>query len=149
MPTNKPQASVLSETSNAAARVYADGEFACLTWRPSLRALPDFQAAMDALLVLLRRLGTGKALVNQRCMAPLTAAEQAWVLTHWLPRAVAQGHYRYAAVLPAADERARRATERVRADAAHHPGFPRYEDFTDEAQARQWLRRQVVITSSM
>ena len=141
----KPEQSEAHATSTA--RVYADGALACLTWLPGPRALSDFQDAMNALLVLLRQLRTGKALVDQRRMAPLTAAEQAWVLAYWLPRAVAQGHYRYAAVLPAADALARQATKQVRVDAAHHPGLPRYEDFADEERARQWLRRQIVIES--
>lgn len=147
MPTSTPPAGD-SGPANAA-RVYADGDLACLSWLPGPRELADFQAAMNALLVLLRRLGSGKALVDQRAMTALTPAEQQWVLTYWLPRAVAQGHYRYAAVLPAADAAARQATAQVRADAAHHPGLPRYEDFADEERARHWLRRQVVIQSRM
>ena len=49
----------------------------------------------------------------------------------------------------AADAAARQATAQVRADAAHHPGLPRYEDFADEERARHWLRRQVIIQSRM
>jgi hypothetical protein len=102
---------------------------------------------METVLGLLQQLGTGKALVDQRAMAPLSPAEHTWVVTNWLPRATARGQYRYAAVLPARDPAASQAVLQVRTHHLHAPGAPLYQDFADEAPARHWLHRQVTVES--
>ncbi|RAK68170.1 hypothetical protein [Hymenobacter edaphi] len=132
--------------ANAAATVQADPEgFALMRWQPGPRHLADYQEALNALLRIIRSLGTGKALVDLRRMAPLSAAEQQWVAAHWLPRAVVQGNYRYGAVLdtPATAAWLREEDKPLLA----WPLAPTYARFADEAAARAWLRQQIVVGS--
>jgi hypothetical protein len=123
----------------------ADGE-AHLCWRPGPRHEDDFKDLMEAFLVLVRQLGTGKALVDQRDLAPLSAGEQDWMQRHWLPRAVVQGRYTYAAVLPP-----RNPAAQASLDAAWQPHvtLPLVRLFADEEAANEWLRQQIVIYSQL
>ena len=94
---------------------------------------------------IIRTLGTGKALVDLRLMAPLSAEEQQWVAANWLPRAVVQGNYRYGAVLsnPGTAPWLRPEDQPL----LDWPQAPTYCSFADEAEARAWLRQQIVVGS--
>jgi hypothetical protein len=117
-----------------------------LYWQPGPRSLRDFQALLEAFLLVVRQLGTGKALVDQRELAPLTPAEQEWVRQHWLPRAVVQGHYTYSAVLPPCDPAAQASVDTVW---EFHANIVLVHLFADEAAANEWLRQQIVIYSQL
>ncbi|KAA9333252.1 hypothetical protein F0P96_09750 [Hymenobacter busanensis] len=134
--------------ANAAAHVLADPEgFALMRWQPGPRTLADYQAAQNALLRIIRALGTGKALVDLRRMDPLSPDERAWVVAHWLPRAVVQGNYRYGAVLSTPTTAPwLRPEDKPLLD---WPRAPTYHSFADEAEARAWLREQVVVQSKL
>ncbi|AYA36009.1 hypothetical protein D3Y59_02415 [Hymenobacter oligotrophus] len=131
--------------ANPVAEVWADAlGFAVLRWKPGPRSFPEFQEAMNALLCLIRTLGTGKALAILTGMAPITAEEYQWVLTHWLPRAVVQGQCRYAALVNPTDD----IDWQSEVSSRYYTSLPpEYETFADEEAARDWLVRQVVIQS--
>ncbi|OON67858.1 hypothetical protein [Hymenobacter sp. CRA2] len=132
--------------ANAAAEVQPDPEgFALMRWQPGPRQLSDYQDAMNALLRVIRAVGTGKALVDHLRIAPLTEAEQHWVATNWLPRAVVQGNYRYAALLSTAEAMA--WLNRLDPQLLGWPQAPTYMVFDNEQKARAWLRAQVVVES--
>ncbi len=58
--------------ANAVAEVWADPEgFAYMRWFPGPRRLADYQEAMNALLRVIRALGTGKALVDHLRINPI------------------------------------------------------------------------------
>jgi hypothetical protein len=132
--------------ANAAAEVQPDPDgFALMRWLPGPRRLAEYQEALNALLHIIRALGTGKALVDLRLMVPLSPEEQQWVAAHWLPRAVVQGNYRYGAVLTAPGTAPwLRPQDQQLLD---WPRAPTYRSFTDETEARQWLQEQVVVRS--
>ncbi|TLM94090.1 hypothetical protein [Hymenobacter jeollabukensis] len=132
--------------TNAAATVQPDPEgFALMRWQPGPHTLADYQEAMNALLRIIRALGTGKALVDNRWVDSITVEEQQWVMTHWLPRAVVQGNYRYAALLSRPELLAWLGS--VDQQLLGWPQAPTYVAFDEEAAARRWLRQQVVVGS--
>ncbi|GAB2963182.1 hypothetical protein GCM10027048_35020 [Hymenobacter coalescens] len=133
---------------NAVAEVQADPEgFAYMRWQPGPRLLVDYQEAMNALLRVIRTLGTGKALVDHMNITPVTAEEQHWVTNHWLPRAVMQGNYRYAALLsrPGTMAWMNKVDQRL----LDWPLAPVFRHFADEGEARTWLRAQIVLKSQI
>jgi hypothetical protein len=133
--------------ANAVGELYLTKDCeAHLVWRPGRRNLADFQQLLETFLQLVRQQGTGKALVDQRELTPFTAEEQAWINTHWLPRARVQGHYMYAAVLLPPNHSTQDAEDAV--GSAHHLS-PIIRLFWDEAEAHAWLGAQVVIYSQL
>ena len=122
-----------------------DGE-ACLRLRPGTRSLAEFKALLESFLLLVRRLATGKALVDQRALAPLSRAEQAWLQDHWLPRAVVQGRLTYGSILPAYNPQAQAS---VAAVWQTYNATPQVRLFAHEDEANAWLRERVVIYSQM
>ena len=134
--------------ANAVAEVQADAEgYAVMRWQPGARPLAQYQEAMNALLRVIRALGTGKALVDHLHISGFSEEEKHWIATNWLPRAVVQGNYRYAALLARPDTMA----WLLLADQQQFdwPQAPTVQLFTDEANARQWLREQVVVDSQI
>ncbi|WP_400190358.1 hypothetical protein [Hymenobacter sp. B81] len=146
LPVPAPPVARVVVFANAAAELWPEPKgVAGLYWRPGPRHLTDFQAAMEALLRLIRQQGTGKAFIDQRDMAPLTEQEQAWIVGHWLPRAVVQGHFHYAAAVQPREPAGRLIIAALQQQVP--PEGPQYVTFDDEVEARQWLTRQVVIES--
>ena len=139
MPTFSPPARVYFD--NAAGRVleHPDG-FAVVKWHAGGRQLADFKAVLNHLDRLLRLRNWSKLLADQRELTPFTPAESTWVVEEWLPRAVGEGPYRYAAVILPLDVFARLATKSVLS--ASQEKFLAYEFCADEAEAAEWLRQQ-------
>ncbi|KAA9338331.1 hypothetical protein F0P96_05715 [Hymenobacter busanensis] len=126
---------------NAAGRVAEHpGGFAVVKWKPGSRQLADFQAVLTHLDQLLRLRTWSKLLADQRDMAPFTADETAWVTDVWLPKAVGEGPYRYAAILLPTDVFARLASKSVLSTS--HSQFVAYQFCDDEATAAAWLKQQ-------
>ncbi|RPD44159.1 hypothetical protein DNI29_22445 [Hymenobacter sediminis] len=114
--------------------------FARLTYQPGLREPDTFSSLLGHVTRLLARRGDGGLLVDQRRMSPFTAAEQRLVIEQWLPRAVAEGGYRFGAVILAEDAFARLATRTVTTAVREMP--MRYQYFEQEADAITWLLQQ-------
>ena len=114
--------------------------FARLTYQPGLRPRDTFHAFLGHVTRLLARRGDGCLLVDQRRMAPFTPEEQTYVVEQWLPRTVAEGGYRFGAVLVAEDVFARLATAAVVRAVRELPMQYRY--FEQEAEAIGWLLEQ-------
>ncbi|KUG06741.1 hypothetical protein [Solirubrum puertoriconensis] len=125
---------------NASGRVAEHPEgFAVVTWYKGTRQLDDFRAVLNHLDRLLRLRNGSKLLADQRLMTPFTPAESNWVVEDWLPRAVGEGPYRYAAVLLPLDVFARLSTKNVLSESQEK--FLAYQFCADEAEAAQWLRQ--------
>ncbi|UYZ57971.1 SpoIIAA family protein [Hymenobacter latericus] len=134
--------------ANAFAEVQPDPEgFAYMRCLPGPRLLADYQEAMNALLRVIRNIGTGKALVDHMHIEPITPEEQQWVTTNWLPRAVVQGNYRYAALLSAPETMA--WLNKVDPHLLDWPQAPTFRHFSNETEARAWLRAQTVVESQI
>lgn len=126
---------------NAAARISEHPQaFAVVTWHKGIRKPEDFRAVLNHLDRLFRLRRWSRLLADQRNLAPFTEAERTWVLNEWLPQAVGEGPYRYAAVLPPLDVFARLASKSVTAEA--HKKFLAYQFCETEAEAVQWLLQQ-------
>ncbi|WP_400193187.1 hypothetical protein [Hymenobacter sp. B81] len=67
--------------------------------------------------------------------------------THWLPRAVMQGNYRYAALISPPETMA--WLNRLDPQLLDWPRAPTFHHFSTEAEARIWLRSQVVVKSQL
>jgi hypothetical protein len=134
--------------TNAVASVQADPEgYAVMRWRPGPRQLADYQEAMNVLLRVIRALGTGKALVDHLHITAFSEEERHWIATHWLPRAVVQGNYRYAALLAQPHTVTWLVLQGQQLLA--WPEAPTVQLFTEEAEAREWLRQQIVVESRL
>ena len=114
--------------------------FARLTNQPGLRPRDTFHAFLGHVTRLLARRGDGCLLVDQRRMAAFTPEEQTYVVEQWLPRTVAEGGYRYGAVIVAEDVFARLARASVVTAVRELPMQYRY--FEQEAEAITWLLQQ-------
>jgi hypothetical protein len=114
--------------------------FARLTYLAGLRPRDGFQALLSHVTQLLARRADGCLLVDQRLMTPFTPEEQEHVIQQWLPRTVAEGGYRYGAVLVAQNVFARLATATV--IAAVRDLSITYQYFEQEAEAVSWLMSQ-------
>ncbi len=73
-------------------------------------------------------------------MMPIPPPEQEWLLHEWLPRALRDGGYRYAAVLPSHEVFARLASTNVSMRVM--TPYPVYRWFDNEGSALEWLRQQ-------
>ncbi|RPD44085.1 hypothetical protein DNI29_22055 [Hymenobacter sediminis] len=114
--------------------------FARLTYRPGARELAPFATLLGQVTRLLAWRGDGCLLVDQRLMEPFTPAEQEFVIGHWLPQAVADGGYRFGAVVLANNVFARLATRTVTTAVRNLPMV--YQYFEQEEQAIAWLLEQ-------
>ena len=99
-----------------------------------------YRGLLQHALRLLARQGHGRMLVDQRQMEPFSVQEQAWLLGEWLPQAIAEGGYRYGAVIQANNVFARLAMNTT----AAHPNARAltYRYFDDETAAVAWLLEQ-------
>lgn len=114
--------------------------FARLTYQPGVRPEDGFKALLGHVTKLLARREDGCLLVDQRLMTPFTPEEQKHVIQQWLPRIVAEGGYRFGAVLVAQNVFARLVTATV--IAAVRDLAITYEYFEQEAEAITWLMSQ-------
>lgn len=125
---------------NAAGRVVEDTlGFARLIYQPGLRDPEAMSSLLGYVIRLLARRGDGCLLVDQRQMSPFTQAEQHFIIEQWLPRAVAEGGYRFGSVIMAHDAFARLATRTVTTAVRKMPMH--YQYFEQEADAVAWLRQ--------
>ncbi|UOQ78182.1 hypothetical protein MUN84_06200 [Hymenobacter sp. 5516J-16] len=114
--------------------------FVVVTWYKGTRRLDDFKAVLTHLDQLLRLHRLSKLLADQRELTPFTEAERTWVVTEWLPQAVGNGPYRYAAVLLPLDVFARLASKSVMSESQEK--FLAYQFCETEAEATKWLLLQ-------
>ncbi|RAK68206.1 hypothetical protein [Hymenobacter edaphi] len=123
---------------NRAGRISDDpAGFARLTYFAGQRSEDELRALLGHVTRLLARRPDGRLLVDQRLMQPFSASEQQHMTQQWLPAAVAEGGYRYGAVLQAHDVFARLATAAVTTQGRDLNLTYRY--FDDEPAAVQWL----------
>lgn len=126
---------------NAAGRLGAHpAGFAVVTWRKGPRRLDDFKAVLAHLDQLLRLHRWNKLLADQRELMPFTEDERTWVVAEWLPQAVGNGPYRYAAVLPPLDVFARLASKSVASESREK--LLTYQFCETEAEAMRWLQQR-------
>ncbi|UYZ57941.1 STAS/SEC14 domain-containing protein [Hymenobacter latericus] len=125
---------------NAAGLVREHPGYVRVEYAAGRRHLADLQALLGHLGRALAKHGGGKLLIDQRVMVPFSAEEQAYMLTEWLPRANAEGGYRWGAVVQAQDVFARLATATVATQV--HGLSMTYQYFADEAAAVAWLVAQ-------
>ena len=114
--------------------------FLRITWSTAARGPHDAAALFEQLLAALRQQGWSRVLINQAGMHAFSPAEQGWIATDWLPRAVHVGGYRHGAVVVAPDVFVRLATAFITTNVQ---GLPlAYRSFDTEAEAVQWLLQQ-------
>lgn len=123
---------------NKIGRIWEEPEaFLRLEYRGGAREELQFRALLTHLAQALSRRRWQKILVDQRAMAPFSPAEQEWMTTEWLPRAVREHGYRFGAVLLAHDVFARLAMNQL---VMATRGLPHvYRTFESEAEALAWL----------
>ncbi|SNR30329.1 hypothetical protein [Hymenobacter mucosus] len=114
--------------------------FARLTYQPGTRDAEAMAALLGHVTRLLAKRGDGCLLVDQRLMSPFTPTEQIFVIQQWLPRAVAEGSYRFGAVVLAENAFARLATRSVTTAVRDMPML--YQYFEQEVDAVAWLLQQ-------
>lgn len=114
--------------------------FARLTYQPGPREAGALALLLGHVTHLLARRGDGCLLVDQRLMAPFTLAEQTFVIEQWLPEAMAEGGYRFGAVILANNVFSRLATRTVTTAVREMPML--YQYFEQEAEAIAWLLQQ-------
>ncbi len=111
--------------------------YAVLRYRAGKRQPADLPALIGQLGQLLLRRGWHRYLADTRPMAPLTGAEKAWMLAHWLgPQAVRPARL-WAAMLLPAEAIAWLGVIEVMNEAK--TGAIAYKNFTAETQAEAYL----------
>jgi len=127
--------------TNSAGQLAANpAGFLHVTWGPGARTLTATQALFEQLLEQLQQHNWSRVLVDQRAMLPFEKAEQTWITTDWLPRAVREGGYRYGAVVVSPTVLVRLATAFI---TTYVQGLPlTYRSFDSEADALHWLTQQ-------
>ncbi|AYA38709.1 hypothetical protein D3Y59_17620 [Hymenobacter oligotrophus] len=138
MPNVLAYSRVYFENASGSVAEHPEG-FAVLSWHKGPRHLNDFKAVLNHLDRLLRLRNWSKLLADQQLMTPFTPEETAWVMQDWLPRAVGEGPYRYAAVILPLDVFARLASQSVLSESQKK--FVAYQHCATEAEAVQWLRQ--------
>jgi len=128
--------------TNPAGQLAASSDgFLHVTWGPGARTLAATQALFEQMLTHLQRRGWSGILIDQRAMTPFDKAEQNWVATDWLPRAVREGGYRHGAVVVSPTVLVRLATAFI---TTYVQGLPlTYRSFDTEADALHWLQQQL------
>ncbi|MFD2718969.1 hypothetical protein ACFST9_09600 [Hymenobacter monticola] len=136
---NQPARQLLFENTAGISEADPAG-FLRTTWGSHRRSLADTQGLFNAMLRGLQQQRWGRILINQAQMAPFTPDEQQWVAANWLPRAVAEGGYRFGAVVVSPNVLVRLATAYVTTNVQ---GLPlTYRTFDTDAQATRWLAHQ-------
>ena len=126
--------------NNAGRLVVDSAGFLRTTWGSRPRTLADTQGLFNAMLRGLQQRRWSRILINQVQMTPFTPAEHQWVSGSWLTRAVAEGGYRFGAVVVSPDVLVRLATAFVTTNVQ---GLPlTYRTFDTDAQAAAWLAQQ-------
>ena len=134
-----PSATLLFTNSAGQLAAHSDG-FLQVTWGAGARPLAATQALFEQMLAQLQRYGWSRILIDQRAMTPFDKAEQTWITTDWLPRAVREGGYRYGAVVVSPTVLVRLATAFI---TTYVQGLPLlYRSFDTEADALRWLMQQ-------
>ena len=123
---------------NSVGRIWEEpGGYLRLEYKPAARAEAAFHAILNHCAQALARQQWSRMLVDQRQMAPLSPAEQRWMSTEWLPRAVHEFGYRFGAVLVAHNVFARLAMTQLLLGTQDLPHT--YRTFEDEGAAVAWL----------
>lgn len=123
---------------NSTGRLWEEPEgYLRLEYKPGPRELMQFRAMLTHTAQALSRRQWTRILVDQRQMAPFNPAEQAWMTTEWLPKAVHEHGYRHGAVLVAHNVFARLAMTQLVLASRDLPHT--YRTFESEAEALAWL----------
>ena len=127
--------------TNRAGQLLADAAgFLRVRWGAEPRVLAAMQELFEQVMRQLQQRRWSCVLINQVVMPPFTPAEQQWVATDWLPRAVHEGGYRYGAVVVSPQVLVRLATAFVTTNVQ---GLPlTYRSFDEESTAVRWLSQQ-------
>lgn len=127
--------------TNRAGQLLADAAgFLRVRWGAEPRALTTTQELFEQVIKQLQQRRWSCVLINQVVMLPFTPAEQQWVATDWLPRAVREGGYRHGAVVVSPQVLVRLATAFVTTNVQ---GLPlTYRSFDEEPAAVRWLSQQ-------
>ncbi|MFD2718953.1 STAS/SEC14 domain-containing protein [Hymenobacter monticola] len=108
-----------------------------LEYHAGPRETVQFRALLTHAAQAMSRRRWSGMLVDQRNMAPFSPAEQDWMTSEWLPRAVQEHGYRRGAVLVAHNVFARLAMNQF---VMASRGLPHtYRTFEAEAEAVAWL----------
>ena len=136
---SKPSRSLYFE--NSIGRIWEEPEgYLRLEYRAGPRELLQFRALLTHAAQALSRRQWSKVLVDQRAMSPFSPAEQAWMTTEWLPRAVHEHGYRFGAVLVAHNVFARLAMNQLVMGTRELPHT--YRTFEADESAVHWLLAQ-------
>ena len=123
---------------NMIGRIWEEPEgYLRLEYKPSPREAVQFRALLTHAAQALSRRQWANILVDQRQMAPFNPAEQAWMASEWLPKAVHEHGYRHGAVLVAHNVFARLAMTQLVLSTRDLPHT--YRTFEDESAAVAWL----------
>ena len=126
---------------NGVGRIWEEPDaYLRLEYRSGPREEMQFRALLNHLAQALSRRGWDSILVDQQAMTPFSPEEQAWMVSHWLPRAVRENGYRYGAVLVAHDVFARLAMTGL-VMTSRKLGHT-YRNFEQEPEAAAWLLAQ-------
>ncbi len=123
---------------NAAGQVLEHpAKYALLRYKPGPRTLPDLQALITHIGLLLQRKGWYCILGDQGLMAPFTPEQSAWLVAYWEGYTTRYSGRVYAAVVLAHDVFARLAVSQLRQDIA--VAELTYRQFPDLSAAAAWL----------
>ena len=124
---------------NGLGRIWEEPErYLRLEYKPGPREMVPFRALLTHVAQALSRHRWSSILVDQRQMAPFNPAEQAWMTSEWLPKAVHEHGYRHGAVLVAHNVIARLAMTQVVFGTRDLPHT--YRTFESESEALAWLQ---------
>ena len=136
---NLPSRSLYFE--NGAGRIWEEPEgYLRLQYHPGPRDVVQFRALLTHTGHALGRRQWSRMLVDQRAMEPYNPAEQQWMSTEWLPRAVHESGYRHGAIVVAHNVFARLAMTQLALSTRDLPHT--YRTFEGEEEALAWLLAQ-------
>lgn len=113
------------------------GPWVFVTWKAWANAT-EYRAAHEAILDAIRKHHASKLLIDARNAKVISEADQQWLKTDWIPRAVAAGR-RWTAVVMPASALVKTIVESIDKRPADKTVEARYFDTTD--QARVWLSK--------
>lgn len=123
---------------NSVGRLWEEPEgYLRLEYKAGPRGEAEFRVLLTHAAHVLSRHRWSNILVDQRQMAPFNPAEQAWMGSEWLIKAVHEHGYRKGAVLIAQNVFARLAMTQLMLGARNLPHT--YRSFDDESAALTWL----------
>ncbi|GAB3639033.1 hypothetical protein GCM10027422_46240 [Hymenobacter arcticus] len=111
-----------------------------LDYYPGPREEVQFRSLLTHARQAMQRRRWDRLLINQHEMSAFTAAEETWMTTEWLPKAVHENGYRYGAVLVAHDVFARLAMNSLLTTSRKLGHL--YRNFEEETEAVSWLLQQ-------